>query len=1118
MDTPFLERPNNGNMFIDYEDNGREYDAVAIYNYATQLSHHFRNTLNIPRKSNVVLIFESGIANLVVFISCIMAGIVPIVLCPDDILKVKAIVKECSPACAFISPKVDSLLGTKIRNLFELPDIDERYSACIGLINDYKSLIKADLSTTLKLYSYYKQAERGNNSLSRPAVYHARQRMKWTAWKNLQNTPSEVAKRQYCVTVQKLLETHALLKNVLDTPQQVIELERLDPNKSCALSDEKPNQEDICFIQYSSGSTTSPKGVKITHANLCHNVGQLAATCHLRGDHYNNPTSISWLPHYHDMGLVGGYLTPYHLCTTQSGLVTYTMTPHYFLQNVQQVYEDLLPRVSSVELPNFAMRYFHDNVAIDDSLDLSKLRLVWCGSEKINRRVQREFVEKFGRNGFEHSALINCYGLAENTLIVSHGKYSDEVVNGVVSVGKPVDGTSYVIIDEETRERCPDNVTGTIYLSGKSCTTGYLNAALNRKAFTSIQNAEHYRTGDLGFTYKGNLYIQGRDCEKLVVNGKNMYPEDIEASLSSLQSIAIQDLITFSIHNGTTEKVIIVIAGSTSPDFNMIRIHLFRTFGFDVHNIVLVPPETLPKTSSSKKMRCKTRQMYLNEQLIIVDQFRNLPRNTDNTHLCREIVEDFCVFAEVDYEECKDLTLANLGVDSMAYSNYIQKIESRSDRDVCFDISAGHTTTLRQFYNLLLFVYGKIDVVDPMFLKDKGVCLSDELRQTMIDDSQISETDLPPYRTIGKGMAHSPDSILLIGATGFLGVYLLYELLKGTAATIVCLVRATDEAHAFRRVRNKVEEQDLPILENELTERCRFVTGDIEKASLGLSEEEFNYLSRTVDVVFHSAAAINYVASYSSFRETNVTGTKNVIKFCFQDQKKELHFVGTVLIFGWTSDKDLLETECNDKCEYLAMGYAQNKWVGEQLVLNSAKLGLTIKNYRPSFIISSISTKQYTSSDILVILLQYSIKHRIALSEDLTFDAVSADCCSKNILSLAKMDGHYGKTFHLTQSDGELVVGVYELVSERLGIEMKRMNLLEFVAYITRNATPNDTVYALIPFLNDNKEGLLRMRNKVYNNTWTKACFKESEIPYSTHTLQQGVDAVLDFMGNRQLL
>ena len=624
----------------------------------------------------------------------------------------------------------------------------------------------------------------------------------------------------------------------------------------------------------------------------------------------------------------------------------------------------------------------------------------------------------------------------------------------------------------------------------------------------------------MGFMNDGLLYIQGRDCEKIIINGKNMYPEDIEQSLLSLRNILLQNVVTFGINNGITEKVVIVIEGNTDmkPDFNIIKVNLLRTFGFNVYNIVFVPLGTIPKTSSSKKMRIKIKQMYLDKQLTILDQYRNLSNNIDNTHLYQEIIEDFNIFSEVDFETCKDSTLIELGIDSMTYSTYAQKIETRNKKDVCFNISVCNEVTLQQFYELLLFVYDKTEKVDPIFLKEKGVYLSEELKQILIQDSQIHEDELPEYQTIGKKMANNPDTILLTGATGYLGIYLLYELLSRTKATIICLIRATDNTHAFQRIKNKLQEQNLSIPDKILSRRCKFLKGDIEKPLLGFEKKEYNYLATNIDVVFHSAAEINYVASYNSLKNSNVIGTKNIIKFCFQHQKKELHFIGSTLIFGWTYIKNLLETHNNQDCTDVALGYGQCKWVAEQLVYNARKYGLVSKCYRSTFVTASKMTKEYTSSDIVSILFEYSIKKRISIKEDLLFDAVSVDCSSKNIISLAKIDDYYNKTFHLTQSEGQPITDFYKLIKIRLGIEMKEMNFLDFIAYTKKNATPNDAIYALVPFMNENKEGILRMKNKIYNNDWTKSCFKKHNLPYYSYTIRENINAVIDFLINKHLI
>ena len=1119
MPIPFLCKPKINNIFFDYENNIKKYDAITIYNYATELSHYFKNTLRIPERSTVILIFESGIINLIVFIGCIMANIIPVVLCPNDIMKIKTIVTECSPKYAFISTKITDLLSRKIDNLFMLPDINERFNACINLINDYKGIIKIDMTNTLKLYSYYKQAIEGDNNLSKPAFYKTSQKIKWDAWNKLQNISRIEAKRQYCVIAQKLLNKHALLQNVLNIPQQVIDIATLNGKELSIASNNEINMNDVCFIQYSSGATSNPKGVKITYANLLHNLNQIIVLLHCKA-FLANPTTISWLPHYHDMGLIGGYLTPYYSSTIISEQVVYSMSPHYFLQNIQVIYTELFPKVCSVEMPNFAMNYLCDNIVIDNSLNLSNINLVWCGSEKINRKIQERFVEKFKQNNFDSRAIINCYGLAENTLIVSYGYYLDPIINDTISVGKPIDGTSYVIINEDTSQFCPENTTGIIYLSGLSCTSGYLNEELNGKAFIDIQNTTYYRTGDLGFKHGDNLYIQGRDCEKIIINGKNIYPEDIEESLLSLQNILLQNVVIFSIHNSITEKVILVIEGDSTmiPDFNIIKVNLLRTFGFNVYNIVFVPFGTIPKTSSSKKMRTKIKQLYLDNEITVIDQYRNLSGTIDNSHLYPEIVEEFSVFSEVDFEKYKSSTLVDLGMDSMTYSTYAQKIEARNKKNVYFNISVCNDITLKQFYEFLLFVYDKTNNVDSIFLKEKGVYLTDELRAIMIKDSQVSADDFPEYQTIGKKMAHNPDTILLVGGTGFLGIYLLYELLMTTTSTIVCLVRATDNNHALKRIKNKFDEQNLSISETVLAERCRVIKGDIRETFLGLSSDDYINLSKMVDVVFHSAAEINYVAGYNSLKASNVTGTKNIITFCFQNQKKELHYIGSTLIFGWTHNKDLLETDCNENCEDIALGYGQTKWVCEQLVFNSIKFGLIVKNYRPSFITSSVSTKQYVSSDIVSILFEYSVKHKISIKENLLFDAISVDCCSKNILVLSKIDNYYNKTFHLTQSEGQPISDFYNLIKNRLGIDMKAMNFLDFVEYTKTKATPNDAMYPLIPFLNENKDGIMRMKNKIYNNSWTINCFKENNIPYYSYTIKENINAVVDFLINKQLI
>ena len=325
-----------------------------------------------------------------------MANLIPIVLCPDDILKIKAIINESSPQYALISPKINDLLNNKIENLFTLSNLDERFNTCINLLNDYKGIIKIDVNDTLKLYSCYKQAMEGNNTMPKPSFYEVKQRQKWDAWNTLQHTSTQEAKAQYCAMAQKLLNKNTLLHNILTVPQQVVDISQLNPDVAYNISNSTRDLDDICFIQYSSGSISNPKGVKITYSNIQHNIAALIKIVQDK-EYFNNPTSISWLPHYHDMGLIGGYLAKYYICLISSGQIVYCMSPHYFLQNIQDIYTNLFTKICSVEMPNFAMNYLYDNIKLDDSLDLSNINLVWCGSEKINRQVQKKICRKISK-------------------------------------------------------------------------------------------------------------------------------------------------------------------------------------------------------------------------------------------------------------------------------------------------------------------------------------------------------------------------------------------------------------------------------------------------------------------------------------------------------------------------------------------------------------------------------------------------------------------------------------------------------------------------------------------------------------------------------------------------
>jgi acyl-CoA synthetase (AMP-forming)/AMP-acid ligase II/acyl carrier protein len=414
--------------------------------------------------------------------------------------------------------------------------------------------------------------------------------------------------------------------------------------------------DDIAFLQYTSGSTSEPRGVMVTHGNLLHNLAAISQGFGIEPG--SSPNAVFWLPAYHDMGLIGGILTPLFVGGTST-----LIAPATFLRRPQRWLELLSVYEATISgAPNFGYELVtrKTTVAEREALDLSRWRVAFCGAEPIHAVMLAEFAEAFACAGFRSSSFYPCYGLAESTLMVTGGQSTDgpsilhvdyealrndQVVatadcNGTTSAlvgcGRECGDLKVQIVDPQTRNaRGPDEV-GEIWVCGHSVARGYWNKdAANAEIFRAriVNNgapqAEYLRTGDLGFRHGGELFITGRLKDMIIVRGRNHYPQDLERTALAAHE-AVDQGAAFSIEVAGHEELVLVHQWRREfrdVDQNQI-IHAIRTaivaeHEIDPHAIVLIRPASLPVTSSGKVQRSRCREMYLNGELTVSTEWVN---------------------------------------------------------------------------------------------------------------------------------------------------------------------------------------------------------------------------------------------------------------------------------------------------------------------------------------------------------------------------------------------------------------------------------------------------------------------------------------------------------------
>jgi len=408
------------------------------------------------------------------------------------------------------------------------------------------------------------------------------------------------------------------------------------------------NGDTLAFLQYTSGSTGTPKGVMLSHGNLLHN----AAVTYQLMEHSSSSKFVSWLPVYHDMGLIGGILQPLYgafPCILMSP-ASFLQRPYRWLQAISRY------KGTTSGGPNFAYEQCIQRITQQqkETLDLSSWSVAFNGAEPVRRDTLEQFATAFAECGFRAEAFYPCYGMAEATLIVSGGSKkalaqirtvnksalsqnqiveatTHQDIQSFVSCGKAIPNQQIVIVNPETFTRCSSDEVGEIWVSGPSVGQGYWNRTEETKEtfhayLKDTKEGPFLRTGDLGFLHNGEVFITGRAKDLIIIRGRNLYPQDIELTAErSHTSLRLGANAVFTVEVNNEERLFIVqeLEFRAKPNLaevtSTIRQAITEEHEVQVYGVILIKPGSIPKTSSGKIQRRATRAQFQNGELHIVE-------------------------------------------------------------------------------------------------------------------------------------------------------------------------------------------------------------------------------------------------------------------------------------------------------------------------------------------------------------------------------------------------------------------------------------------------------------------------------------------------------------------
>ncbi len=477
-------------------------------------------------------------------------------------------------------------------------------------------------------------------------------------------------------------------------------------------------EDDTAFLQYTSGSTSTPKGVIVSHKNIIENQRMIqSGFAHIE----TKLIGVGWLPFYHDMGLIGNILQTLYMkgkciLTSPTDVVR---NPLHWLSLISKY------KATTSGGPNFMFNLCVDKISANEckQLDLSSWRVAFTGAEPINSKTLDQFSQHFASCGFQKSSFYPCYGMAEATLMISGGKSTETPIlkqvdthlltqNNVcnsttnedsttlVSSGKAILSTELHIVNPDTKTPLETNSIGEIWIKGPQVCKGYWNNKEKTdqtfNAYLNSGKGPYLRTGDLGFVDEDqNLFITSRLKDLIIINGKNYAPHDIERCIEeSHPALNTNACACFSTINAEQKECLIVIAelnrhylkqSDYTDIINTIQQCINEEHLISADNILLIKPYSLPKTTSGKIKRYASKNAYINNQLNIVASMKQSPTILPQTG---NLLETLIIQTLADHnislqnKNIRTLELSQLGLDSLQRHQLHLSIETKLNKSI----------------------------------------------------------------------------------------------------------------------------------------------------------------------------------------------------------------------------------------------------------------------------------------------------------------------------------------------------------------------------------------------------------------------------------------------------
>jgi thioester reductase-like protein/amino acid adenylation domain-containing protein len=750
----------------------------------------------------------------------------------------------------------------------------------------------------------------------------------------------------------------------------------------------QPSIENLAYVLYTSGSTGQPKGVAIEHRQILNYLHTILEKLELpAGAKFATVSTFAA-----DLGntvifpalCTGGCL---HIVSQDRA-----SDPEALAEYFQRHPIDCLKIVPS-HLATLLASSASSSVLPRQCLVLGGEAASWDLIEKVQQSAP-------------NCRILNHYGPTETTVgVLTYPVKSkgDSYNTKTVPIGRAIANTQVYLLDEQLQP-VPIGVPGELYIGGAGLAREYLNRPeLTAEKFITVENlggqdthpTRVYKTGDKArYLPDGNIEFLGRVDYQVKIRGFRVELGEIEAVLSQHPGVR-QAVVSLSEDESGNNRLIgyVVPNPKQAPSVSDLRHFLLNKFPEYMVPSAFVLLKTLPLTPNGKVDR---RALPAAEQTRPeLEAVFVAPR----TQIEQQLAEIWAKLLGLEKVGIHD-NFFDLGGHSLLITQLLAKVRDTFQVNLSlrslFELPTVANIAEKIAIAQLSESSSEIVTEDAINLKAEAV-----LDPTIRPDSVTYNPNVPPL------------AIFLTGATGFLGSFLLYELLQQTQADIYCLVRAETIELGKKKIQSSLESYLL--WDESFNSRIIPVLGDLSQPLLGLSKEQFLKMASQLDVIYHNGALVNFTYPYSVLKAPNVLGTQEVLRLASQITVKPVHFISTIsVVFSNNPDVSVVrEQDSLDEAKMPSGGYAQSKWVAEKLVTIARERGLPICIYRPGRISGHSKTGACNPGDHTYRMIKGCIQLKSIPNQDIKLNLSPIDYVSKAIVSLSNQKESIGKAFHL---------------------------------------------------------------------------------------------------------